>query len=77
MLLKSLKEKSPCVDELNGIPLAGESPPHTEILPVPQTACCQLSDTHRNWSVFFQINRWRNMGESRHELQGFLVPVLH
>lgn len=61
---------------LHGIPLAGESPHHTEALPVPQMAFCQLSDTRRNWSVFFKlmdIRSWRNMGESQNELQGFLV----
>lgn len=63
---QSLKERKPCVARLHGIPLAGESPHHTEALPVPQMACCQLSDTRRNWSVFFKlmdIRTWRNMGE--------------
>lgn len=72
----SLKERSPCVARLHGIPLAGESPPHTEALPVPQMAGCQRSDTHRNWSVFFKlmdIRTWRSMGGFQNELQGFLV----
>lgn len=63
---QSLKERNPCVARLHGIPLAGESPHHTEALPVPQMACCQLSDTRRNWSLFFKlmgIRTWRNMGE--------------
>lgn len=50
----------------------------TEILPVPQTVCCRLSESHRNWSVFYQLTdviAWRNMGESQNELQGFLVPI--
>lgn len=52
--------------------------PSTEILPVPQTACCQLSELHRNWSVFYKLTdviAWRNVGESQNELQGFLVPI--
>lgn len=65
---QSLKERSPCVAMLHGIPWAGESPPHTqgETLPEPQITCCQLSETHRNRSVFFilaAIRTWRNMGE--------------
>lgn len=60
----------------HGIPLAGESPPHTEALPVPQMAPCHLSDTRRTWSVFFKfmdIRTWRNVKETQNELQGFLV----
>lgn len=73
---QSLKERSPCVARLHGIPLAGESPPHTEALPVSQMAHCQRSDTRRNRSVFFKlmdIRTWRSMGGSQNELQGFLV----
>lgn len=55
LMLFSLLERSLCVARPHGIPLAGESPPHAEALPVPQMACCQLSDAHRNWSVFLKL----------------------
>lgn len=48
LMLLSLLERSPCMARSHGIPVAGESPPHAETLPVPQMACCQLSDTHRS-----------------------------
>lgn len=61
-----LKERSPCVAMLHGIPKAGSHPlTQRETLPEPYITCCQLSETHRNRPVFFKladIRTWRNVG---------------
>lgn len=65
MLLSLLKRGTPVWPSCMASHWLGGSPPHTELLPVPRTACRQLSDTHRNWSAFVKLTdviTRRNMG---------------